>query len=279
MARKKLEAAELAVELDTSGHVQFEQPGVSVSSETVQQIIGALPTRPAFSVRAWAFGIVVQAFLFVGLVAGAYLLRDQIRTLRRETEAQRESTQTWLAQSAAMTQETQTLEKETRDLRQYLASSTAEDLLLLKILVIKPSIDQGLAQKIAHFVHHYSELHGRDPNLVLAIITVESDFNPKALSPVGATGLMQVMPQWKKVLGITEDLTDVETSIRYGLQVLGFYMEMYRDLETALTAYNRGPGPVDNALMHGKDPKNQYPVRVLAAYEKLKRLTVRTGSR
>jgi soluble lytic murein transglycosylase-like protein len=176
-----------------------------------------------------------------------------------------------------MTEETRALKGEARDLRQYLASSTAEDLLLLKILVIKPSIDQALAQKIAHHVHHYSELHGRDPNLVLAIISVESDFNPRAQSSVGAVGLMQVMPQWRKVLGITDDLADPETSVRYGLQVLGFYMEMYKDLETALTAYNRGPGPVDNALMHGRDPKNQYPSRVLAAYERLKRLTVRTA--
>src|SRR5262249_30880101 len=118
--------------------------------------------------------------------------------------------------------------------------------------------------------------YGRDSNLVLAMIATESAFNPKAVSSAGALGLMQVMPQWKKVLGIDGDLQDVELSIRYGLQILGFYSEMYKDLEMALTAYNRGPGPVDMALMKGHDPKNKYAPRVLTTYERLKRLSVRS---
>jgi soluble lytic murein transglycosylase-like protein len=91
---------------------------------------------------------------------------------------------------------------------------------------------------------------------------------------MGAIGLMQVMPQWEKVLGIQGSLKDPEISIKYGLQVLGFYMEMYKDLEMALTAYNRGPGPVDMALMRGRDPKNQYAPRVLKVYERLKKLSL-----
>jgi soluble lytic murein transglycosylase-like protein len=74
------------------------------------------------------------------------------------------------------------------------------------------------------------------------------------------------MPQWKRVLGIDEDLEDIETSIKYGLQILGFYREMYKDLDVALTAYNRGPGAVDAALMRGADPKNNYAPTVLERY-------------
>jgi soluble lytic murein transglycosylase-like protein len=201
-------------------------------------------------------------------------LRVQLRALHDASLREHVTTQSWLTQSQALTEQTQGLKKEVTDLEHHLSSNAAEDLLFLKILVVKPGIDEELGRRIARNVHHYSALHGRDPNLVLAIIAVESDFNPSAVSNVGAQGLMQVMPQWKKVLGITGDLSDPETSIRYGLQVLGFYMEMYKDVEMALTAYNRGPGPVDAALMRGKDPKNQYPNRVLATYERLKRLSV-----
>jgi soluble lytic murein transglycosylase-like protein len=82
-----------------------------------------------------------------------------------------------------------------------------------------------------------------------------------------------VMPHWKKVLGIQGDLRDVDTSVQYGMQVLGFYQEMYRDIDLALTAYNRGPGPVDNALVKGRDPQNGYAPKVLEVYKRLKTMS------
>jgi soluble lytic murein transglycosylase-like protein len=88
-----------------------------------------------------------------------------------------------------------------------------------------------------------------------------------------------VMPHWKRVLGITGDLTDPETNIRAGLQILGFYLEMYQDLEMALTAYNRGPGPVDAALRKGSSPNNGYAPKVLATYERLKALSLPSSTR
>jgi soluble lytic murein transglycosylase-like protein len=164
------------------------------------------------------------------------------------------------------------------ELRQYVASSSAEQVIFLKILVLKPDIDLALARNIARHAHHYGALYKRDPDLVLAIIAEESRFNPNAVSPVGAQGLMQVMPQWEKVLGISGSLKDPEVSIKYGLEVLGFYMEMYKDIELALTAYNRGPGPVDVAMMRGKDPKNRYAPEVLKVYERLKKLSLPPGT-
>ena len=170
-----------------------------------------------------------------------------------------------------------TIKADGTELRNYVASSSAEQVIFLKIMVLKPDIDLSLARNIARHTHHYAALYKRDPDLVLAIIAEESRFNPNAQSPMGALGLMQVMPQWEKVLGISGSLKDPEVSIKYGLQVLGFYMEMYKDIEMALTAYNRGPGPVDMALLHGRDPKNHYAPEVLKVYNRLKNLGITPG--
>jgi soluble lytic murein transglycosylase-like protein len=170
--------------------------------------------------------------------------------------------------------ETTALKREIQQLRQYLASKSNEDIIFLKVMVTKPDVDPNLAKEIALNVSRYCALYGQDPDLVLSIIAVESHFNPRAVSNKGAIGLMQVMPQWKRVLGITDDLNDPETSIKYGLQILGFYLEMYKDRQMALTAYNRGPGPVDMALMKGKDPLNGYVPRVMKTFKHLKSMNV-----
>ena len=111
--------------------------------------------------------------------------------------------------------------------------------------------------------------------MVLAIMAIESRFDPNSVSNKGALGLMQVMPQWSKVLGIQDDLKDPKTNIKYGMQILGFYQQMYKDLEMALTAYNRGPGPVDMALMRGKDYRNNYAAKVLKKYKMLKSMELK----
>lgn len=172
----------------------------------------------------------------------------------------------------ALNEQTKLMGTELMNLRQVVASNATEEVLFLKSMVLKRDINPELARSVAAIVHKDAQLYGRDPNLVLAIIAEESAFDPKAVSNVGAVGLMQVMPHWKRVLGITGDLKDPDTNIRAGLQILGFYLEMYGDLEMALTAYNRGPGPVDNALVRGSSPNNGYAPKVLATYERLKKL-------
>ena len=228
--------------------------------------------------------IAVHAMLLFGVVLAAYAFGSRIDKL---TESDRvgqvavaalsSDTAQLKEDASALRDETTHLKNEVADLRQFIASSSSEDVIFLKITILKPEIDSTLARDIARHIHKYCEQYGRDPNLVLAMVSTESDFNPRARSSVGALGLMQVMPQWKKVLGIEGDLTDIEVSIKVGLQILGFYSEMYRDVEMTLTAYNRGPGPVDFALMKGRDPRNKYAPRVLGTYNKLKRLTVRTA--
>lgn len=220
----------------------------------------------------------VSLALDVSLVAGfvwlGHSLVGRIDQTNGRLEAQMTQTEAMTQQTNALTAEHQALKSEVEQLRGFLASKSEVDVLFLKILVTKPSIDLGLARTIAQSVHRYSEEYQQDPNLVLAIIAVESDFNPRAVSNKGAQGLMQVMPQWKKILGITEDVHDPAVSVRFGLQILGFYQAMYKDMTMALTAYNRGPGPVDMALMRGQDPMNDYAPRVLKTYNHLKSLSV-----
>jgi soluble lytic murein transglycosylase len=102
---------------------------------------------------------------------------------------------------------------------------------------------------------------------------IESAFDPRAVSKMGAMGLMQVMPQWIDVLDIQCDLYDPECSVKYGLQILGAYEQMYGNLDMALTAYNRGPGPVDYALMKGQDPDNGYAAKIRTVYNRLRAIS------
>jgi len=204
-----------------------------------------------------------------------WLISSRLASQERSISAQQHESEALRMKVEGLAADTQGLKSEMVNLRQSVSSHTGEDVLFLKVLLLKPDIDVGLAHKIADETHRNAQLYGRDPNLVLAIMAVESDFNPKAVSPVGAQGLMQVMPHWKRVLGISSDLFDVDTNIHHGMQILGFYLEMYGDLETALTAYNRGPGPVDFALQKGKDARNGYAAKVLATYDRMKSLDSR----
>jgi soluble lytic murein transglycosylase-like protein len=106
---------------------------------------------------------------------------------------------------------------------------------------------KAAAERILRAVHCESSKHTmlRDrPQLVLAVIDVESAFDPFAVSYAGAVGLMQVMPFWPTELGLTrKDLLDVEMNIRMGTSILAYYMERERgDYRRALGRYNGSLG-------------------------------------
>ena len=106
---------------------------------------------------------------------------------------------------------------------------------------------QRAAQRILRSVHCESSKHSmlRDrPQLVLAVIDVESAFDPFAVSSAGAVGLMQVMPFWPTELGLSKkDLIDVELNIRMGTSILAYYLERERgDYRRALGRYNGSLG-------------------------------------
>jgi soluble lytic murein transglycosylase-like protein len=104
-------------------------------------------------------------------------------------------------------------------------------------------------------VWYESRRAGLDPGMVLGLIQVESAFRKYALSPVGARGLMQVMPFWTRVIGDGEPskLFHLQANLRYGCSILRMYIDMEKgDLFLALGRYNGSRGRVEypNAVLH-----------------------------
>lgn len=93
-------------------------------------------------------------------------------------------------------------------------------------------------------IHREAKRAQLKPDLVLALIQVESRFDRYAVSRVGAQGLMQVMPFWKSDIGHPDDnLTDVATNLRYGCQILKYYMQKENgSWMQALARYNGSYG-------------------------------------
>lgn len=98
--------------------------------------------------------------------------------------------------------------------------------------------------KLLREVHREARRADIQPELVLAVIEVESHFNRYAVSSVGAQGIMQVMPFWKNEIGRPEDnLIDLETNLRYGCTILKHYIERSEGrLAEALARYNGSYG-------------------------------------
>jgi len=107
-------------------------------------------------------------------------------------------------------------------------------------------------------IHREATRANLKPELVLSVIQVESYFDRYALSYVGARGLMQVMPFWKKEIGRPEDnLMDIDTNLRYGCTILSFYLKKEKgDMIRALARYNGSLG------------KTKYPEKVFKAWDK-----------
>jgi len=100
--------------------------------------------------------------------------------------------------------------------------------------------------RILRIIEEMARDYRLSPSLVKAIIKVESDFNPLALSPKGAMGLMQLMPEVVRRYGL-KDPFDIQENIRAGINHLAYLLEHYhQDLELVLAAYNAGQGAVDH---------------------------------
>jgi soluble lytic murein transglycosylase-like protein len=93
-------------------------------------------------------------------------------------------------------------------------------------------------------VQYEAKRAGLDPQLVLGVIDVESQFHKYALSQAGARGYMQVMPFWVDLIGSTEhNLFSLRTNLRYGCTILRHYLDLERgDLARALARYNGSLG-------------------------------------
>lgn len=98
--------------------------------------------------------------------------------------------------------------------------------------------------ELLHQIHAAAARAELPPELVLAVIEVESHFNRFAISRVGAQGMMQVMPFWKNEIGRSDDnLTDNLTNFHYGSTILQFYLRREKgNLHKALARYNGSSG-------------------------------------
>ena len=104
--------------------------------------------------------------------------------------------------------------------------------------------DQRERDQILHHVHCEARRVDIPPELVLAVMDVESRFDRYAVSSAGAVGLMQVMPFWPRELGVENRLFgNVEFNIRLGVEILAFYLRREKnDYVRALARYNGSLG-------------------------------------
>ena len=111
---------------------------------------------------------------------------------------------------------------------------------------------------ILKMVHYEATRAGLDPELVLALINVESNFDRFAISSAGARGLMQIMPFWLNEIGRPDDnLFGINTNLRFGCTILGIYLKRENgNMYQALARYNGSVG------------KRWYPDRVYIALSK-----------
>lgn len=112
--------------------------------------------------------------------------------------------------------------------------------------------------QLLRMVHKEATRADISPELVISVIHVESAFNSYAVSYVGAQGLMQVMPFWKKELGRTDDnLINTSTNLRYGCTILRHYLNREKgDWTRALARYNGSVG------------RTKYPEKVMNFWQK-----------
>lgn len=128
--------------------------------------------------------------------------------------------------------------------------------------VINYSSRYDIGADLAGTIVDVASAEGIDPELAFRLVKLESDFNVRATSPVGAIGLTQVMPATAKyyVKGITrEKLYDPQTNLRIGFRYLrGLVDEYDGNVKLALLVYNRGPVAVAKARAQGDNPSNGY---------------------
>ncbi|EFI33956.1 Lytic transglycosylase catalytic [Desulfonatronospira thiodismutans ASO3-1] len=90
----------------------------------------------------------------------------------------------------------------------------------------------------------YSRRYQVDPDLIRAMIQVESNFDARAVSLAGAQGLMQIMPETQKDLGL-KDPFDADSNVEAGVRYYRWLLNRFQDTELALAAYNAGPSRVE----------------------------------
>jgi soluble lytic murein transglycosylase-like protein len=149
----------------------------------------------------------------------------------------------------------------------------------------RPDISEEESWQLSEVILEESAKRHIDPLLVTALIQVESGFRPAAVSPMGARGIMQIMPDTGKHLAkslageygfhpaafIPESLDDPILNLRLGIYYLHDLKKQFRDIVVALTAYNFGPGDTQNRLENNLDLPGEFAATVLDAYQQHKK--------
>jgi len=160
---------------------------------------------------------------------------------------------------------------------------------LVKIFSIvksnRPDISDAEAWRVSEVILEESEKRHLDPMMVLAVIQVESGFQYSSVSPMGARGIMQIMPETGKFLSETlsgeygfhpasfrpESLDDPLLNIRLGVYYLHDLTKQFRSLNLALLAYNAGPAEIQNRLANNIAFSEEYATLVFDAYHNFKK--------
>ena len=128
------------------------------------------------------------------------------------------------------------------------------------------------------FIRAAAKRYDMDADLIHCVVAVESNFNPKAVSPKKASGLMQLLPQTAAHYGV-KNIFDPEENINAGTRYLKELMAKYHDLTLALAAYNAGPDRVDQ---YGRRvppflETMKYVQRIAKSYAKIKAEVAKAG--
>ena len=155
---------------------------------------------------------------------------------------------------------------------------------LLSLFDVSPTY-----KKLGIHLQEASRTHGVDYALLQALIATESGFDPVAVSPKGAVGLMQLMPDTARRYGVAGDsknpvekkLTDPRTNIKAGTKYLSYLLDLFPgQLELALAAYNAGEGAVQragNKIPNYKETQN-YVKTVMQLYAVLQPIAPATAA-
>lgn len=135
--------------------------------------------------------------------------------------------------------------------------------------------DEALIE-LARLIHEESSRNHIDYRLVLAMIKVESNFDTRAISEMGARGLLQIKPSLARFL-IKElelewkgphTLHDPEKNIKIGIRFISSLTKEFGSLEKALLAYNLGPTRLREIMEEGRTPDKSFARRVMREYKK-----------
>jgi soluble lytic murein transglycosylase-like protein len=120
------------------------------------------------------------------------------------------------------------------------------------------NIKRAEIDKLSKIIVRHAQDKNLDPKLVASIIVVESSGKPPAISDAKAVGLMQIhVPTWRKVVDFTENNPfDPEVNIELGTAILADYLTRYKNLRTALAAYEGVQDPT----------QTEYPTKVMEVY-------------